>query len=96
LGQVTGSYEMAALRPLEEFVRDPALTVACVLLIVVSVAWIVVSRLIYSNLSRAAWKAQAVRRGRTRRRRQPPAESGPATDGARTRAASRSGRSTKI
>jgi hypothetical protein len=87
---------MAALRPLEEFVRDPALTVACVLLIVVSVAWIIVSRLIYSNLSRAAWKAEAVHRRRTRRRRQPPTESGPVTDGARTRAASRTERSTRI
>jgi hypothetical protein len=96
LGQVTGSYEMAALRPLEEFVRDPALTVACVLLIVVSVAWIVVSRLIYSNLSRAAWKAEAARRGRTRRRRKPSTETGRVADGARTRAAPPSRRSTKI
>lgn len=38
----------------EELVRDPILTVACVLLIVVSLAWIVVSRLIARNLKRAA------------------------------------------
>jgi hypothetical protein len=53
---------LAALRPLEEFVRDPSLTVACVLLIVVSVAWVVVSRLIYANLRRAAWKEQVAAR----------------------------------
>jgi hypothetical protein len=50
-------YVFAALKPLEEFVRDPALTVACVLLIVVSVAWVVFSRLIYGNLRRAARNA---------------------------------------
>jgi hypothetical protein len=56
---------LAALRPLEEFVRDPALTVACVLLIVVSMAWVVVARLIYVNLRRA----ESARRGRARRAR---------------------------
>jgi cell division protein FtsX len=59
---MTDPYVLAALRPLEEFVRDPSLTVACVLLIVVSVAWVVVSRLIYANLRRAAWREQAAAR----------------------------------
>lgn len=59
---MTDRYVFAALRPLEEFVRDPALTVACVLLIVVSLAWVVVSRLISANLRRAAWKRQTRRR----------------------------------
>ena len=46
-------------QPIEEFLREPILTVACVLLIVVSVAWIVVTRAIVRNLKRAA-----LRRGR--------------------------------
>ncbi len=37
---------------LEEFLRDPTLTVACVLLIVVSFAWIVVSRLMVRRIKR--------------------------------------------
>lgn len=40
----------AAVEPFEEFVRDPALTVACILLIVVSIAWVVVTRKIARNL----------------------------------------------
>jgi hypothetical protein len=80
---------LAALRPLEEFVRDPALTVACVLLIVVSVAWIIVSRLIYANLSRAAWKAQAARRARARARQQASGQPEQRTGGASTRTARR-------
>jgi hypothetical protein len=51
-----------ALRPLEEFVSDPALTVACVLLILVSVAWVVVARMIWINLRRAARKAERAAR----------------------------------
>ena len=35
-----------------EFAREPILTVACVLLIVVSLAWIVVSRMIVRQLKR--------------------------------------------
>ena len=58
---------LAGLRPLEEFVRDPFLTVAGVLLIAVSIAWLVVSRLIYANLRRAAVKEQAVLRARRSR-----------------------------
>jgi cell division protein FtsX len=53
-----GPHLTGALRPLEDFVSDPALTVACVLLIVVSVAWVVVARMIWLNLKRAARKAQ--------------------------------------
>ena len=41
-------------RPLLEFFRDPSLTVACVLLIVVSVGWIVVTRWIVHQMKRAA------------------------------------------
>ncbi len=43
-------------RGLLEFFRDPALTVACVLLIVVSVGWIVVTRWIVHEMKRAARK----------------------------------------
>lgn len=39
---------------LKEFLRDPTLTVACVLLIVVSVAWIVVSRIMVRRIKRRA------------------------------------------
>ena len=57
----------------EEFARDPALTVAAVLLIVVSLAWIIVARMIWINLRRAAARAERIaqqrrRRGRTRPR----------------------------
>lgn len=37
----------------EEFLNDPILTVACVLLIVVSIGWIIVSRLVSRNMRRA-------------------------------------------
>ena len=43
-----------AKRPLVEFMRDPSLTVACVLLVVVSVGWVVVTRLIVHKMKRAA------------------------------------------
>lgn len=42
------------VQPLDEFVQDPLLTVASVLLIVVSFGWIVVSRLVSRNLRKAA------------------------------------------
>jgi hypothetical protein len=42
------------VQPLEEFAQDPLLTVASVLLIVVSVGWIVVSRLVSRNLRKTA------------------------------------------
>jgi hypothetical protein len=47
---------MLQVQPLEE---DPLLTVASVLLIVVSVGWILVSRLISRNLRKTATLAQA-------------------------------------
>lgn len=43
-----------AKRPLVEFMSDPSLTVACVLLVVVSVGWVVVTRLILHKMKRAA------------------------------------------
>jgi len=45
-----------AKRPLLEFMRDPALTVACVLLVVVSIGWVIVTRLIVHKMKRAAKK----------------------------------------
>ena len=41
-------------RPLLEFMQDPTLTVACVLLVVVSVGWVIVTRLIVHKMKRAA------------------------------------------
>ena len=41
-------------RPLVEFMRDPVLSVACVLLVVVSVGWVAVTRLILHKMKRAA------------------------------------------
>ncbi len=46
------------LDPLEEFTKDPILTVACVMLIVVSLGWIVISRLIVHNVKKAQKKAK--------------------------------------
>lgn len=68
---------LLAQRPesrIEEFAQDPILTVACVLLIFVSLAWIVASRLIVRNLKRAAVRAR--RRGR----RPPPGAARPPRD----------------
>jgi cell division protein FtsX len=48
----------ATARDIGELFRDPALTVACVLLIVVSVGWVIITRLIVRNIKKAA------RRGR--------------------------------
>lgn len=45
------------VQPLEEFAQDPLLTVASVLLIVVSIGWIVVSRLVSRNLRKTAARA---------------------------------------
>lgn len=42
--------------PLVEFMRDPSLSVACVLLIVVSLGWVIVTRLIVHRMKRAARK----------------------------------------
>ncbi len=41
-------------RGLLDFFRDPSLTIACVLLIVVSIGWIVVTRWIVHQMKRAA------------------------------------------
>ena len=53
---MTLTLALAPLRQtsLEEFLRDPTLTVACVLLIVVSFAWIVVSRTMVRRIKRSA------------------------------------------
>jgi hypothetical protein len=44
----------APRRTLVEFFRDPWLTVACVLLVVVSLGWVVLTRLIVHQLKKAA------------------------------------------
>jgi hypothetical protein len=51
--------ELAAkeVRAIEGFLGDPALTVACVLLIGVSIAWIVIIRVIARQLKRAELRA---------------------------------------
>lgn len=46
-----------------EFAREPILTVACVLLIVVSISWIVVSRMIVRQLKRYEATRPRKRRG---------------------------------
>ena len=45
---------LAAEPSLAEFFRDPILTVACVLLIVVSLGWVIVTRLILRHFKKAA------------------------------------------
>lgn len=47
---------------LNEFLSDPTLTVACVMLIVVSIMWVIVSRLIVRNLRKAALRGVRNRR----------------------------------
>ena len=54
------------LQPLEEFAQDPLLTVASVLLIVVSVGWIVVSRLVSRNLRKTARAQNEKKKGTVR------------------------------
>ena len=49
--------------PLDEFVQDPLLAVACVLLIAVSIAWIIVMRLIVHNYRRAVLRGIQTRTG---------------------------------
>lgn len=74
---------LVAAGGLAEFARDPLLTVACVLLAAVSLAWILTARAISKNIRRAA--AEARRRSTARRtqgRRSPPPAS--RTRGART------------
>lgn len=57
---------MLQVQPLEEFAQDPLLTVASVLLIVVSIGWIVVSRLISRNLRKAARAKNEKKKGAVR------------------------------
>jgi hypothetical protein len=66
---VIRSLFLAAVDPFDEFVEDPLLSVAAVLLIVVSVAWIVMSRLITREMKKAAYRAL----GNKQRRRAKPA-----------------------
>jgi hypothetical protein len=44
-----------------EFLSDPSLTVACVLLIVVSVGWVVVTRLILHDLHSTVYRKRAAK-----------------------------------
>lgn len=54
---------------LEEFASDPLLTIACVFLIGVSVAWIITARAITRNMRRQMLQAQRRRaRGAGRKR----------------------------
>jgi hypothetical protein len=46
---------------LSEFLSDPSLTVACVLLIVVSVGWVVVTRLILHDLNSTAYRRRGTK-----------------------------------
>ncbi len=55
------SHLITAQRPLEEFMTDPALTIACVLLVVVSIGWIVVWRLILHDAKKAAMRGKRLR-----------------------------------
>ncbi len=60
-----GFVELAArARPFGEFARDPVLTVACVLLVVVSIGWVVISRLIARNLRKALLRREEAERRR--------------------------------
>jgi hypothetical protein len=52
----------ATARAITELFADPVLTVACVLLIVVSVGWLVVTRLIVREMRKAAFQGQRVPR----------------------------------
>jgi hypothetical protein len=49
-------------KSIDELLSDPALTVACVLLIVVSIGWVVISRMIVRRLKRAAKRGQKLAR----------------------------------
>ena len=51
---VSPAIPVAQKPSLAEFFSDPSLTVACVLLIVVSLGWIIVTRLIVHQMKRAA------------------------------------------
>ncbi len=49
---------LAAERDLSEFVRDPVVTIASVLLVVVAIAWVIVSRHILNVLRQAAFRRE--------------------------------------
>ena len=51
-------------RAFGELARDPVLTVACVLLVVVSIGWVVVTRLISRNLRKALLRREEAERRR--------------------------------
>ncbi|HEY7873870.1 MAG TPA: hypothetical protein VIG64_01990 [Actinomycetota bacterium] len=51
-------------RPFGEFARDPVLTVACVLLVVVSIGWVVITRLISRNLRKGLLRREEAERRR--------------------------------
>jgi hypothetical protein len=55
---------LAKARHFGEFARDPVLAIACVLLVVVSIGWVVVTRLISRNLRRAMLRRQMAERRR--------------------------------
>jgi hypothetical protein len=55
---------LAKERHFGELARDPALTVACVLLVVVSIGWVVVSRLIVRNLKKGLLRQEMAERRR--------------------------------
>jgi hypothetical protein len=55
---------LAKARHFGELARDPVLTVACVLLVVVSIGWVVVSRLIARNLRRGLLRQEMAERRR--------------------------------
>ena len=50
----------ASAEQIGELFKDPALTVACVLLMVVSIGWVVVSRMIVHRLKKAAQRGQRI------------------------------------
>ena len=52
----------ATARDIGELFADPALTVACVSLIVVSIGWVVVTRMILRRLKRAARRGHRIAR----------------------------------
>ncbi|MGH2821058.1 MAG: hypothetical protein ACRDJ5_10445 [Actinomycetota bacterium] len=64
---MTAGSLQAQTETFEELARDPVLTVACALLILVSVAWVVTTRIIAREVRRAA-----MRRRRSSRRARPP------------------------
>jgi len=53
---VIQSLFLAAVDPFDEFIQEPVLSVAAILLIVVSVAWIVMARLITREMKKAAYR----------------------------------------